>query len=206
MGKKSPGVPDKEFLDLIKLNKSLSPSAFNVTERKLLKFRDVDELGTRPQEMNMYARSYRDDIEDISREKNEYLRTRPIQETSLERIERKLDDLRKEVATKEDIISQTNLLLDDHKQMVANLEKKVKILRSMQKANLPHKKLAKYSFSAFTFFTISFLANSIFSVKIVTPFWNNMGLLFSFGFLIMAWAMGLDWKEKTGMDQGEKWN
>lgn len=116
-------------------------------------------------------------------------------ETSLERIERKIDELRKEVATKEDIIKQTQALLDHQKSNNKELLNKLEILRSLQISNVPHKRLARISFAFFSFFAISFLSYIVFDIVIVTPFWTNIGLLFSFLFLLMSLAMKIDWSE-----------
>lgn len=119
-----------------------------------------------------------------------------IIETSQERMERKIDTLLREVATREDIINQTQVLIREQERTSANLQEKLEILRSMQESNVPHKRLAKYSLSFFIFFAFSFLSKLVFDIVIITPLWNNIGLIFSFGFLAMAIAMGIDWKEK----------
>jgi hypothetical protein len=118
-----------------------------------------------------------------------------VQESSLERIERKIDNLRQEVATRDDIIKQTELLLNQQKELNTELENKLEILRSMQEANVPHKRLAKLSLAFFVFFALSFLSDVILNVTIVTPSWNNVGLLCSFSFLMMAFLMSKDWAD-----------
>lgn len=138
-----------------------------------------------------------DELEKQFNEANIYYQPRQITETSLERIERKLDELRKEVATRDDIIEQTKQLLNHQEEMNYSLQEKISILRSMQESNVPHKRLAKYSVVFLMFFIFSFLSRIFFNVTVVMPFWNNLGLLLSFGFFVMSLAMRIDWKQKT---------
>jgi len=125
-----------------------------------------------------------------------YYHPKVVKETSLERIERKIDNLRIEVATKDDVIAQTKQLLSHQEEMNKSLEEKITVLRSMQESNVPHKRLAKYSIVLLVFFIVSFISRIFFDVIIVTQLWNNLGLLLSFGFFIMALAMGIDWKKQ----------
>ena len=118
----------------------------------------------------------------------------PIQETTLERLVNQIEKLQGTVATKQDIINQTNELLKFHEQENTKLISKIGILREMQEANVPHKLLARFSLAFFAFFSISFLSRIMLNVVVVQPFWNNIGLIFSFGFLLMAVAMGQDWR------------
>jgi len=117
-------------------------------------------------------------------------------EVSQERMEGKIDELMDKVATREDLVEKTNQLLQYQQQANESLQNKIEILRSMQEANVPHKKLAKYAFAFLTFFSFSFLSEVFFDVTIITHFWNNLGLFFSFGFLVMSFLMGIDWQEQ----------
>jgi hypothetical protein len=137
-----------------------------------------------------------DDLEKKFNEASLYYQPRQVKETSLERIERKIDDLRKEVATRDDVIAQTKQILDHQEEINKSLQEKLNILRSMQESNVPHRRLAKYSIVFVMFFLFSFISRIFFDVIIVTSFWNNLGLLLSFGFFVMSLAMGLDWKQK----------
>lgn len=133
-------------------------------------------------------------------------RAKPVVvETSQERMERLLHELKSmvaelnsKVATRDDVIEQTNQLLQNQKEINITLHEKLEILRSMQIANVPHKKLAVYAGSFLTFFIFSFLCYVLFDVTVVVPFWNNIGLVISFGFFVMALAMRIDWRELTG--------
>lgn len=124
-----------------------------------------------------------------------------VVETSLERIERKIDALTREVATKDSIIEQTNILLGNQQRLNDELLVKLQTLRSMQENNVAHKRLIRYSTVFLAFFSISFIARIFLNITIVAEFWNNVGLLVSFGFLIMAWALGKDWKREIGGDE-----
>lgn len=117
------------------------------------------------------------------------------QETSLERIERKLDKLRTEVATKDDLLRQTNELLVNQKQLNLELKDKIDILRDIQYSNIAYKRLARYSTSFLLFFTFTYLVDVLVGTSIIDPFWNSIGLILSSGFLFMAAAMRFDWNK-----------
>lgn len=114
---------------------------------------------------------------------------------SQERMERKIDELIGVVATREDVVEQVNQLLQYQQEANTVLQEKIEILRLMQAANVPHKRLARYASAFLTFFIFSFVSDLFFNVTIVTRFWNNLGIFISFGFLLMAFAMGIDWQE-----------
>lgn len=76
------------------------------------------------------------------------------------------------------------------------LEAKIQKLRELQQSNLPHRRLAKYGFLGFGFFLAAFISRLVFDELIVVPFWNNVGLFFSFGLILMSRAMAIDWHEK----------
>jgi hypothetical protein len=120
-------------------------------------------------------------ITDIGQETS----TKPVV-TSLERLEQKIDQLRKDVAKRD------KMLQDQYKANVELVEK-LKNLRTSEKSNAPHKMLAKFAAAFFTFFAFSLLTRMFLETTIITPLWNDVGLLLSFGFLVMAWAMGRDW-------------
>lgn len=72
---------------------------------------------------------------------------------------------------------------------------RLRILMDMQQSNIAYKRLARYAGAFMGFFSFAFLSRVFLQVTIVTPLWNNIGLLLSFGFLIMALAMRRDWKK-----------
>lgn len=95
-----------------------------------------------------------------------------------------------------DLVNQNNDIVDELKKTIFELQVKLNILRTLQEENLSHKLLGRYSFSFFVFFSASMLSRLILDVTIVQPLWNFVGLFFSFGFLLMSWAMGFDWDKK----------
>jgi hypothetical protein len=119
-------------------------------------------------------------------------------ETSLERIERKIDSLMRDVATRDDLIAQTTTLLENQKILNEELIIKLQTLRTLQINNVAHKRLARYATIFLVFFSISFLMRIFVNITVVTPFWNNVGLLLSCGFLLMSWALKKDWKNDVG--------
>lgn len=126
-----------------------------------------------------------------------------VKETTLERIERKLDEYRKEVDSRNQLIYNKERELSSLREELASvledntaIQEQVDILRDIQKGHVIHKRLEKYSLGAFIFFAISFLSRVFLNEIIVQPFWNSVGLFFSFGFLLMSWLLGLDWKDR----------
>ena len=77
------------------------------------------------------------------------------------------------------------------------LRSKLQILRELQVNNIAYKRLARYSSMFMAFFSIAFLARIFLNITVVTPFWNNIGLFLSFGFLLMALALRKDWKNEV---------
>jgi len=115
-------------------------------------------------------------------------------DTTLERLERKLDALRNEVARREDIIAQKNEILASLEHVNESLTSKLDTLRKMQANNVAHKRLARYSLMFFGFFSFSFVVRLFTDTVVVDPFWNDVGLLISFAFYVMSFFMKLDWK------------
>lgn len=66
------------------------------------------------------------------------------------------------------------------------------LLMELEK-HLPHKILFKNSLLVFLFFSFCFLINIFFNTPILTPFWNTLGLFFSFGFIVMSILLKQDY-------------
>ncbi len=124
-----------------------------------------------------------------------------IKETQLERIENNIEELLKTVATKDDLLAQTNEIISSQESLIVELNSKLEILRAMQESNLIYKKLLRYSSVGLLFFGSSFFIGTLFDTIIVTEFWNNLGIGISFGFFIMSLALRRDWKNSPNKNK-----
>ena len=69
---------------------------------------------------------------------------------------------------------------------IYELEEKIRDLREYLSKYSPHRRLFAHSGLFFGFFFLAWLSDDLLGVPIIEPFWNNLGMLISFLFGVMA--------------------
>ena len=103
-----------------------------------------------------------------------------------------------ELAKKDDIIKSKEEIIakieEESAEIQQRLKEEIKELRTYLDRFLPHKRAFRNSVYCLTFFLMSLLANLLFNILIITPFFAWLGTVISFGFLVMSYFMAEDWK------------
>jgi len=85
--------------------------------------------------------------------------------------------------------------------MDAKLQEEIEYLEQYVKRFSPDKRLLAHALSFFTFFLLCRIGDLLLGVPIMVKFWNYLGLVISFLFIVMAFFLEKDIKRKMRKDE-----
>jgi hypothetical protein len=106
-------------------------------------------------------------------------------------LERRIEELTGDLARSRDLVASTKEICDrvrsEAEETRTALSREVADLQRYLSKFAPHRRFFKFTFGFFGFFLVSLIADQIFRVRIVTPFWNAVGIMITTAMLIVIY-------------------